>query len=85
MIDLYETMNMKTPKAPRSEVLRLPVIKAAKEGDTKALNYLKDWTKEEPITKDPHEMNRHELEAFLLREYRGLLLEKRRRELEGEA
>lgn len=79
MIDLYDTMNV-TPKASRSEVLRLPVIQLAKAGDPKALEYLRLWTEEDP-GKELNEMNIREAEAVVKRRYRDLLIEKRRRDL----
>lgn len=85
--ELSETMAMGRPEGTlsRSEVLELPVIKLAREGDAKALEYLREWSPKGRggEEKDPSRMTLTELILYCLEDLKALRLEKRKRELRG--
>lgn len=83
--DMTETMSMRNRNAPRSEVLAFPVIGLAREGDTKAMEYLRGWGQDqrEDDRDDIGSMTYSELWAYILDDLRALRIEKRKRELSG--
>ena len=84
--DLYTAMSMSNEgTAPRSEVQSLPIIALAREGDAKALEYLRNWGKASGESEGPEtgKATYSELWAYVLEDVRALRLEKRKRELTG--
>lgn len=84
--DLYDAMSMSNEgTAPRSEVQGLPVIALAREGDAKALEYLRNWgeASRESEAIETGKATYSELWAYILEDLRALRLEKRKRELTG--
>jgi len=83
--DTAQAMTMSNEgTAPRSEIQALPIIRLAKEGDPKALEYLRGWGDHTRDRGDaPEGMTYSELWAYVLQDLRDLRLEKRRKELTG--